>query len=617
MTNYIQDNKFGVSFVTAEVYEIAHTHLNLDNFKSFCFDDPSVDYKKAQYQIDLRIGFDRDLEILPEIAGRLCYMSFGTGRNTNKEYLGHILNVGHGCYDGETEVLTDKGWIRFDEVHKISSDTKFATRTCTGIIEYQKASNQVNIAYSGRMYKVKARGVDLLVTPNHNMLVCPTTTKEGRKRNNYSLIKAEELNNISHAYVKNGLWEIESNYDIDFNFLRLLGFAIGDGYFDGRYLSFHLHKKRKIDWLCKLADILKSSYPDWEFKIDPTKTRYRFVSKDPVFLYLFSQIYNDNRDKCIPNKLIMDCSKEQLEALFEGLIESDGHRASTGGICFDTTSKVLADQMQHLCLHIGLAANVCYVYDKEKRKSSFGDLPLTRLSIIQRELKPEINKHSGAIGKSSWIDKWKGQVYCVTVPNNTLYVRREGKPVWCGNSVLEHSSISFLITGISRSLSHEFVRHRVGWSYSQISQRFVDSSEVRFIIPPAILLLDEADQDIFLKDCAANLQLYEDLAKKLAAQIKETYPDLSNTDRRKYGRGAARSILPNCTETKMVATCNIRAMRHFIEMRANPAADVEIRNLAIKMFLIGKELAPNLFNDYEEIKMDDGSIALETKTRKV
>jgi hypothetical protein len=92
----------------------------------------------------------------------------------------------------------------------------------------------------------------------------------------------------------------------------------------------------------------------------------------------------------------------------------------------------LAGQIQQLCLHLGLAANIAYTYGPEQRPSSFGDKDLTRIDIITRECKPEVNKYVGGVGKTSWIDEWEGEVFCAQVPNNTLYVRRNGKPVWCG-----------------------------------------------------------------------------------------------------------------------------------------------------------------------------------------
>lgn len=155
-------------------------------------------------------------------------------------------------------------------------------------------------------------------------------------------------------------------------------------------------------------------------------------------------------------------------------------------------------------------------------------------------------------------------------------------------SVLEHSSVSFYITGISRSLTHELVRHR-HFSYSQLSQRYVDESEVEFI-PPPVIVGDAALETAFERYMAAAQDAYVEFAELIARK----HPEL----KRKEVRQAARAVLPNATETKIVVTGNYRAWMHFIEMRATEAADVEIRALAIACLRQLWEIAPNVFSQY-------------------
>ena len=143
--------------------------------------------------------------------------------------------------------------------------------------------------------------------------------------------------------------------------------------------------------------------------------------------------------------------------------------------------------------------------------------------------------------------------------------------------MLEHAVFNLLITGVSRSLTHELVRHRAGFGFSQLSQRFVDESEAEFVEPEAIAEDPELHR-IWLEAVRASQAAYRELADRLA----EKYKDLADrTLRRKKAREAARSVLPNATETKIFVTANARALRHFIEMRGDAAADVEIRRLAI------------------------------------
>jgi thymidylate synthase (FAD) len=180
-------------------------------------------------------------------------------------------------------------------------------------------------------------------------------------------------------------------------------------------------------------------------------------------------------------------------------------------------------------------------------------------------------------------------------------------------SVLEHAVFNLLITGVSRSLTHELVRHRAGFGFSQLSQRFVDESKCAFIEPSDIAADPELHQ-IWLEAMRASQAAYRALADRLTETFKEI-PD--RTLRRKKAREAARSVLPNATETKIFVTANARALRHFIEMRGDAAADVEIRRLAIAVFKRLRSEAPNLFGDYSLLDLPEGGQAVTTAHRKV
>ncbi|RVW03902.1 FAD-dependent thymidylate synthase [Rhodococcus xishaensis] len=169
-------------------------------------------------------------------------------------------------------------------------------------------------------------------------------------------------------------------------------------------------------------------------------------------------------------------------------------------------------------------------------------------------------------------------------------------------SVLEHASVSFYITGISRSCTHELIRHR-HFSYSQLSQRFVRETDANFVIPPAIAG-DEQLEALFEKAADASREAYAELLAALEAKLA----DVPNGPiRNKQARQAARSVLPNATETRVVVTGNYRAWRHFIEMRASEHADVEIRRVAVECLRQLQRCAPNVFGDFEIAVLPDGS----------
>lgn len=155
-------------------------------------------------------------------------------------------------------------------------------------------------------------------------------------------------------------------------------------------------------------------------------------------------------------------------------------------------------------------------------------------------------------------------------------------------SVLEHASATFYIEGISRSLSHELIRHR-HFSYSQLSQRYVDESDTEFVEPP-LVSGDFHAVNLFHSALADARSNYTGLVYTLTEQ----FPDKT----RKEIREAARSVLPNATETKIVVTGNYRAWREFIVKRATEQADAEIRALAVEVLRRLQSIAPNVFNDF-------------------
>jgi len=169
-------------------------------------------------------------------------------------------------------------------------------------------------------------------------------------------------------------------------------------------------------------------------------------------------------------------------------------------------------------------------------------------------------------------------------------------------SVLEHGSVTFYLTGMSRSLTHELIRHR-HFSYSQLSQRYVPERDAAMVAPDVIASdpeLSEKFEAATEASLAAYNELLEGLEKKFASVENATL-------RRKQARQAARAVLPNATETRIVVTGNYRAWRHFVGMRATEHADVEIRALAVECLRQLKQAAPNVFADFEISTLDDGT----------
>ncbi len=180
-------------------------------------------------------------------------------------------------------------------------------------------------------------------------------------------------------------------------------------------------------------------------------------------------------------------------------------------------------------------------------------------------------------------------------------------------SVLEHAAWNLLFTGVSRSLTHELIRHRAGWGYSQLSQRYVDESVAEYVEPDAIAGDPELHR-LWLEAVGQAHRAYVRLTEKLLEKFQDE-PD--RTLRRKLARQAARSVLPNATETKIFVTANARALRHFIELRGSRHAETEIRKLAIAVLRVMQNEAPHLFGDYQLVPLSDGTCEAVTPHRKV
>jgi thymidylate synthase (FAD) len=191
-------------------------------------------------------------------------------------------------------------------------------------------------------------------------------------------------------------------------------------------------------------------------------------------------------------------------------------------------------------------------------------------------------------------------------------------------SVFEHAVWTFLITGVSRSLTHELVRHRAGFGYSQLSQRYVDESVAEYVEPD--IIAQDPELHAIWMDAIGHMhgayvklagKLNEKLADPQAAAAAMLPPDADRTTRRKTARQAARSVLPNATETKITVTANARALRHFLEQRGSPYAEPEIRKLACGLLDVVTQDAPNLFGDYRKIPLPDGTFEVTTDYKKV
>lgn len=168
-------------------------------------------------------------------------------------------------------------------------------------------------------------------------------------------------------------------------------------------------------------------------------------------------------------------------------------------------------------------------------------------------------------------------------------------------SPVEHISFTFAIEGVSRTLTHQLVRHRIA-SYSQQSQRYVKLDQFEYIVPPSIQK-NETAKKMYLETMEDIQKKYNDIVELL---FKEEYDKLieSGMDEKKAKRTAektaiedARYVFPNACETKIVVTMNARSLMNFFKHRCCERAQWEIRELSVEMLKLVKSVAPNIFKN--------------------
>ncbi|MGD2148871.1 MAG: FAD-dependent thymidylate synthase [Anaerolineae bacterium] len=147
-------------------------------------------------------------------------------------------------------------------------------------------------------------------------------------------------------------------------------------------------------------------------------------------------------------------------------------------------------------------------------------------------------------------------------------------------SIIEHASATFEVSGISRACSHQLVRHRLA-SYSQESQRYVDMSAPEWALPPQMLENKEAMA----------------VWARFAGKVEEAYRALRGLGLRKED---ARFVLPNAAATRILVTMNFRELLHFFRIRVSRGAQWEIRDVAVRMLELVHPYAPSVFGDLRQ-----------------
>jgi len=359
---------------------------------------------------------------------------------------GSVLGAEGNCFDKETEILTNDGWKKFDSLNKKEKVATLNTNTLK--IEFQHPEKYIRKKYQ-KMYKHNLKDMsDFVVSDDHNMLI------KLHQDQKLKLVPLIDLPNRSYTLHSGFIWEgkeekyfiiperkyvgdrwgtIRTNKEIKLDmdkWLSFLGWWLSDGWlcngvknkFVGITQSFNNKEKRKI------LDRLIDSFPIHCCK---RKEDYCFLS-----LQLFDHLkqYGTKNKKKIP-KFIFDLSPRQIKIFLDSYWLGDGWNHK-GTKYYVFGEKLLADQVQELIMKIGGNAVIKErnpLLTNRKNKAMIGTQ-----EVISRKIYWTITenktKYSSIFKKRIQEIDYNDYAYCVKVKNSTLYVRRNGKPMWCGNS---------------------------------------------------------------------------------------------------------------------------------------------------------------------------------------
>ncbi|MFH1695330.1 MAG: phosphoribosylglycinamide synthetase C domain-containing protein [Candidatus Micrarchaeota archaeon] len=350
-----------------------------------------------------------------------------------------------GCYDEETEVLTEMGWKFFRELN-------YEDKICTlnpenDVIEFNAPEEIVVFDHHNELISIKNQTLDLMVTPDHNMYVSGQWNARNKK-NSFNFVKAKDLEYQS-VIKRTGKWiGTEEEYFIIP--------SVQLGHYEGRQVVLHETGEIKIlmdDWLAFMGiyiaegsasnnkvnisqskkkefyNKIKSLLEKLDFKFSETDSGFNIYDKQ---LSSYFSVFGKAPQKFVP-EFVKSLRPRQISVFLEWFALGDGTQMK-GYRIFYTSSKMLADGIQELLLKIG---RVGIIKERKRNDKTWIVDHFADSSRIQFEVHERVKK------LESWIDKkdikkteYKGKVYCATVKNHIMFVRRNGKPCWCGNTAM-------------------------------------------------------------------------------------------------------------------------------------------------------------------------------------
>ncbi len=377
--------------------------------------------------------------------------------SVNLRELIHLCNLRLCCFDDKTEILTNQGWKYFKDLN--GEELFYSLNPNSHYAELISCKKIINEDYSGDMISIESQAISLNTTPNHKMYC--SYSYDNKKfdldytfnHNNHKTILMKKnckgiKGEIKDTFTLKGFIREDSNQYTSWQelmpdrevpikeFLEFLGFYISDGccsHVNNHYMI--ILSKGDKNLLEKYQQILTKLSPN-SSQIFPEGNAWKLQIHDR-YLYEYLKHLGKVLDKHIPEELF-NLDSSLLINLFIGLMDGDANKQCT---LYWTSSNKLKDDFQRLCLHIGYSSTCTIVDNRGKKRTikgkkeehSFIEKNISYcLSINKKQNEPIIKTTNRNAFTSSF---YEGRVYCVELEkNNIVYVRRNGKCVWSGNS---------------------------------------------------------------------------------------------------------------------------------------------------------------------------------------
>jgi DNA-directed RNA polymerase II subunit RPB2 len=347
------------------------------------------------------------------------------------------------CLTPDHDVLTKtRGWVPVADV--TTADIVYCLDPKTDAITYEHPICTVSFdCVDEPMYTLESQQVDLCTTMNHKMWV------QVRGKSAYELVEAKEVMGKRVRYQKTA-----KNINPDYVFtipdssvtlpiepwLEFLGLWVSDGWVaQGKPLRGRTEGELRI--------VLTALVPEHRAQLhrvctalglhiveEPTqKEMIIYHHEIAKYLQTFSVGANHKR---LP-AWVFELSEAQSRQLLHGLLSGDGYTSKRGALCYYTSSKGLCEDVQRLCLHAGYSANVSVAAGREfviEGRAVHTNADAWLIRIVRTKNHPMVRHTNTQNKQRESITSYTGSVHCLEVPNHVFYVRRNGKPVWTGNS---------------------------------------------------------------------------------------------------------------------------------------------------------------------------------------